>query len=80
MYNLYEYLISCVTASLVLWSEFLATDPEIWVRFSELPGFVRSSGSERGPLSLVSTTEEIRRKSSRSGLEIREYGNRDPSH
>jgi hypothetical protein len=32
-------------------------------------------GLERGPLSLVSTTEELlRRKSSGSGLEIREYG------
>jgi hypothetical protein len=32
-------------------------------------------GVERGPLSLVSTTEElIGRKDSGSGLEIREYG------
>jgi hypothetical protein len=37
-------------------------------------------GLERGPLSLVSTTEELLgRKSSSSGLEIREYGRRDPS-
>jgi hypothetical protein len=37
-------------------------------------------GLERGPLSLVSTTEEpLGRKSSGSGLEIREYGRRDPS-
>jgi hypothetical protein len=37
-------------------------------------------GLERGPLSLVSTIEEIlERKSSSSGLEIREYGHRDPS-
>jgi hypothetical protein len=37
-------------------------------------------GPERGPLSLVSTTEELlERKSSGSGLEIREYGRRDPS-
>jgi hypothetical protein len=37
-------------------------------------------GLERGPLSLVSTTEELRRrKSSGSGLENREYGRRDPS-
>jgi hypothetical protein len=37
-------------------------------------------GLERGPLSLVSTTEELPgRKSSGSGLEIREYGRRDPS-
>jgi hypothetical protein len=37
-------------------------------------------GLERGPLSLVSTTEELlERKSSGSGLENREYGRRDPS-
>jgi hypothetical protein len=35
---------------------------------------------ERGPLSLVSTIEELlKRKSSESGLEIREYGRQDPS-
>jgi hypothetical protein len=38
-------------------------------------------GLERGPLSLVSTTEELLdRKSSGSFLENREYGRRDPSH
>jgi hypothetical protein len=37
-------------------------------------------GLERGPLSLVSTTEKLlERKSSGSGLESREYGRRDPS-
>jgi hypothetical protein len=37
-------------------------------------------GLERGPLSLVSTTEELLgRKNSYSSLEIREYGRRDPS-
>jgi hypothetical protein len=37
-------------------------------------------GLERGPLSLVSATEELRgRKSSGSGLQNREYGRRDPS-
>jgi hypothetical protein len=37
-------------------------------------------GLERGPLSLVSTTEELlERKSSSSTLENREYGHRDPS-
>jgi hypothetical protein len=37
-------------------------------------------GLERGPLSLVSTTEELLdRKSSGSSLEIREYSHRDPS-
>jgi hypothetical protein len=35
---------------------------------------------ERNPLDLVSTNEELlARKSSSSGLEIREYGRRDPS-
>jgi hypothetical protein len=44
------------------------------VRFLPLPGL------ERGPFSLVSTIEELlKRKSSGSGLEIREYGRRDPS-
>jgi hypothetical protein len=38
-------------------------------------------GLERDPLSLMSTTEELLgRKSSGSGLEIRDYGRRDPSH
>jgi hypothetical protein len=37
-------------------------------------------GLERGPLTLVSTIEELlERKSSGSGLESREYGRRDPS-
>jgi hypothetical protein len=37
-------------------------------------------GLERGPLSLVNTTEELlRRKSSGSSLENRNYGRRDPS-
>jgi hypothetical protein len=37
-------------------------------------------GLERGPLSLVSTTEELLgRKSSGFGLESREYGRRDSS-
>jgi hypothetical protein len=35
---------------------------------------------ERGPLSLLSITEELlERKSSSSGLDIRKYGRRDPS-
>jgi hypothetical protein len=37
-------------------------------------------GLERGPLNLVSTIKELfGRKSSGSGVEIREYGRRDPS-
>jgi hypothetical protein len=42
--------------------------------------FLEVVGLERGPLSLLSTTEELfERKSSGSSLEIREYGSRDPS-
>jgi hypothetical protein len=48
-----------------------------------IPGainFLRSSGSGTGPLSLVSTIEELLgRKDSGSGLENRAYGRRDPS-
>jgi hypothetical protein len=40
------------------WSEFLATDPEARVRFPALPE-KKVVGLERGPLSLVSTTEEL---------------------
>jgi hypothetical protein len=54
----------------VVWlSEFLATEPEVRVRFPALPDFLRSMGLERGPLSLVSKTEDLLgRKSSGSGL------------
>jgi hypothetical protein len=42
--------------------------------------FWEAMGLKRGPLSLVSTIEEVlERKSSGSGLEIREHGRRDPS-
>jgi hypothetical protein len=45
-----------------------------------LQGKKKVVGLERGPLSLVSTTEELLgRKSSGSGLESREYGRRDSS-
>jgi hypothetical protein len=36
------------TASVVLWSEFLATDSEARVRFPALPDFLRNSGSGTG--------------------------------
>jgi hypothetical protein len=42
--------------------------------------FLEVVGLERGPLSLVNTIEELLEKnSSRSGLENRDYGRRDPS-
>jgi hypothetical protein len=48
-----------LTASVVEWSEFLATDPEARVRFPALTEKKTVVGLERGPLSLVSTTEEL---------------------
>jgi hypothetical protein len=47
-----------LTAPVVQWSEFLATDPEVRVRFPALPE-KKVVGLERAPLSLVSTTEEL---------------------
>jgi hypothetical protein len=45
-----------------------------------VPDYREIVGLERGPLSLVSTIEELlERKSSCFGLEIREYSRRDPS-
>jgi hypothetical protein len=38
-----------LTASVVYWSVFLATDPEVRVRFPALPDFLTSSGSGTGP-------------------------------
>jgi hypothetical protein len=37
-----------MTASVLYSSEFLATDPEVLVRFPALPDFLRSSGSGSG--------------------------------
>jgi hypothetical protein len=50
-----------ITASAVYWSAFLATDPEARFRFPALPE-KKVVGLERGPLSLVSTTEELLNK------------------
>jgi hypothetical protein len=56
-------------------SEFLPTDPEVRVRFAALQDFREVVGLERGPLSLMSTIEELlQRKCSGSGLENRDYG------
>jgi hypothetical protein len=66
-----------MTASVVYWSEFLATDPEDRDRFPSLLDLAKS-GLERGPLSLVSTIEKLLgRKISGSGLENQEYSRRD---
>jgi hypothetical protein len=42
------FLVRYATASVVWWSEFLATDPEVRVRFPALPYFLRSSESGTG--------------------------------
>jgi hypothetical protein len=48
-----------MTASVIKWSEFLATDPEARVRFPALPEKKNVVGLERGPLSLMNITEEL---------------------
>jgi hypothetical protein len=64
--------------SVVWWSEFLVTDPEVP---GSIPGTTKKVvGLERSPLSLVSTTEELLgSNNSGSGLERREYSCRDSS-
>jgi hypothetical protein len=58
-----------------LWSESLATDPEAGFVSRRYQIFRELVGLERGPLSLLVTSEELLgRKRSGSGLEIREYG------
>jgi hypothetical protein len=63
----------------------LAPDPEAQVRFPALPEKKKKKkkrivGLERGPLSLVSTTEELLdRKIGLLSRKPREYGRRDPS-
>jgi hypothetical protein len=69
-----------LTAFFVSWSELLATDPEVRVRFPALPDFLGISGSGTGP----SQSQEYNwratwKKNSGSGLETREYCRRDPS-
>jgi hypothetical protein len=56
---------------------FLASDPDVRVRFPALANFLRSSGLERGQIGLVSATAELlEKKSSGSGIENRYYGRR----
>jgi hypothetical protein len=55
------------------------SDPEVRVRFPSYQMLWEVVGLERGPLSLVSTVDELLgRKSSGSGLENRDYSRRDP--
>jgi hypothetical protein len=83
IYQAVSQILLLITEWLPLWSSGQSSrlqiqrsgfDSRCYQTFCEVVGL------ERGPLSLVSTTEELLgRKSSASGLEIREYGRRDPS-
>jgi hypothetical protein len=55
----FSILLISPTASVVQWSELLATDPEVRAWFRHYQIFWEKVGLERGPLSLVSTTEEL---------------------
>jgi hypothetical protein len=63
------------------WSSGQSSWPQIRRSRVRFPGTTtKVVGLERGPLSLVSTTEELLgTNSSGSGLESREYGRRDSS-
>jgi hypothetical protein len=77
--------ISLNTCIVLQWSPLWSSGQSSWlqIRRFRVPFPVlqkRVVGLERGPLSLVSTTEELLgSNSSGSGLEIREYGRRDSS-
>jgi hypothetical protein len=69
------------------WLSLWSSGQSSWLQIQR-PGFYSRRyqifwevvGLERGPLRLVTTIEELlETKSSGSGLEIREYGRRDPS-
>jgi hypothetical protein len=80
--NTFKEICFPITKVLPLWSGGQSSWLQIQrsrVRFPALPDCLRSSGVERGPLSLVSTIEELLgRNNSGSGLENREYGRGDP--
>jgi hypothetical protein len=70
-----------------LWRPLLSSGQSSWLQIQRFGFdsrryqiFWEVVGLEQGPLSLMSTTEELlERKSSGSGLESREYGRKDPS-
>jgi hypothetical protein len=70
-----------LTTSVVEWSEFLATDPKVRVRFPALPDFLRNilSGTGSTQPREYNWGATWKKKNIDSGLEIREYGRRDPS-
>jgi hypothetical protein len=64
-----------MTASMVYWSELLATDPEVRVPFLALPDFLISSGSGTGSAQPREYNWGATwKKSSGSGLENWDYG------
>jgi hypothetical protein len=66
-----------------LWSsgQFLAADPKVQVWFPVLPDFLKSSGSGSGSTQPHDCNWGVTwKKCSSSGLGIREYDSRDPSH
>jgi hypothetical protein len=60
----------------VLWSEFLATDPEVRVPFPALPDFLRSSGSGTGSTQPREYNWGGRKSSGSGKKENRDYGRR----
>jgi hypothetical protein len=82
-----EYLDWVYFRFLRYWQPLWSSGPSSWLQIQRCGFdsrryqiFWEVVGLERGPLSLVSTIEELpERKSRGSGLEIREYGRRDPS-
>jgi hypothetical protein len=82
----YSTAATSVLLLLLCWPPLWSVSQSSWLQIQR-PGFDSRRyqifwevvGLERGPLSLVSTTEELlERKSSGSGLESREYGRRGP--
>jgi hypothetical protein len=68
------------TAFVVYWSEFLATDPEVRVRYSALPDFLRNSESGTGSTqSREYNGGATRNKKYRLRSRNSEYGRRDTS-
>jgi hypothetical protein len=65
--------VQSIIRSVILWSEFLSTDPEVP---GSIPGAIRFSEKQwdwnGGPLSLVRIIEELFQGNSGSGLENRD--------
>jgi hypothetical protein len=76
--SMQENSVKVVIASRIIMSSWLQIQRSVlYSRCYQI--FWEAVGPERGPLSLVSTIEELLgRKSSGLGLESREYGRRDP--